>query len=43
MDSKSQLDDVYPEGKCDDRNCEQGVVGTIITVTKQHVLKLQNF
>jgi ferrochelatase len=24
---KSQLDDVYPEGKCDDRNCEQGVVG----------------
>ena len=24
---KSQLDDVYPEGKCDDRNCEEGVVG----------------
>ena len=24
---KSQLDNVYPEGKCDDRNCEQGVVG----------------
>ena len=24
---KSQLDDVYPEGKCDDRNCQQGVVG----------------
>lgn len=24
---KSQLDDVYPDGKCDDRNCEQGVVG----------------
>ena len=23
----SQLDDVYPDGKCEDRDCEEGVHG----------------